>query len=842
LAELLRARGEHTEAIPLYERILREFSDQEAIVEVAQTRLGNEARLANADGESSVIGRLQKMLKESPDLLNAVVDGMTPLESAAGDGEVEVVKYLLKNKANVEGSGKVYEEIKPGKLVISPLGRAIAGSRSQVVNILIDAGAKVVDGMLHTAVATGNLAIVEMLLAAEADPNLVFESDAILQLKFANKSGVTAPTPPSLPASQSAARWHLSPLEIAAYKNFAAVARLLVFGGAKIRAESSALRFAAESKNAALVKLVIEAGANPNASWKRHRSFAAGDGWTSLHIAGFNGEGEVVKILLDAGADVTSTDKDGATPLHVAKGDAVEFLLTAGADANAAGKHGMTPLFNLWPTEAAAGKARALIAAGADVNLALKSGATPLLFLAERKSGSEEAIKLLIEAGADISHSSGYSTPLNIAAGYDHVKTVSIFLEAGADPNHQDVNGLTALHFATTGLAIHAIPILLKAGVDPNVPAAAGLPPLARLGFEDTKNRSTKERKLRNLENFAKVVRILVDAGADPNAMAPDGDSLLSKAAQREDKATVNYLLEKGASAAIGAKAAFLHTDDGELKAMLFVHAQLEAPDRRKTIRLLQPLHTNVLGTIGAFVDDEADTPPCPHDLLELYGYFATRRTLVHSFSLWRLSEQEPIQIGLAELLMNDQGNGIELQWGDVIEFHPADDEIKAAVSEEARAFLERQLRRSVELVWQNEKGEELQRRKIDFYPGRWKRIGGGSSWLPVSQNFSQPLPEGVRELSMLPTLRQIYWEDDNERKVRAVKVQVMRNGRSFEVESMHSTREPDVLPEDGDVIVFIGETEAPSVRRTGSSKTSPRRPPTPRSSRTRTIVPPPSR
>ena len=39
-------------------------------------------------------------------------------------------------------------------------------------------------------------------------------------------------------------------------------------------------------------------------------------GWTSLHVAAFNGNLEMIKLLLQSGAQINSKDNDDWTPLH----------------------------------------------------------------------------------------------------------------------------------------------------------------------------------------------------------------------------------------------------------------------------------------------------------------------------------------------------------------------------------------------------------------------------------------------------------------------------------------------------------------------------------------------
>jgi len=131
---------------------------------------------------------------------------------------------------------------------------------------------------------------------------------------------------------------------------------------------------------------------------------AHGDGATALHWAAYNDDLEMVKILLDAGANVKAATREGAiTPIFMActngDGPMIEALLRAGAEAKSVKSNGTTALM----TAAASGSAEAvkiLIEHGADINAKeAVYGQTALMFAAALNRDS--VIKVLMEHGAE---------------------------------------------------------------------------------------------------------------------------------------------------------------------------------------------------------------------------------------------------------------------------------------------------------------------------------------------------------------------------------------------------------------------------------------------------------
>lgn len=188
---------------------------------------------------------------------------------------------------------------------------------------------------------------------------------------------------------------------------------------------------------------------------------------TPLMKASWDGQKEIVEILLAAGARVNATASDdrgtalmsAVTRAHV---DIIRTLLTAGADVSPKNTYG----FNAFTSAVAAGNeevAGMLLEAGAKVNDGAH-GLTPLQFAAS--SGSVDMIRFLVSRGADVNYGAkkGEQTALLSAIYGAHPDAVEALIKLKANVNTRTKDGDTPLTAARKGDQEDIIALLKAAG------------------------------------------------------------------------------------------------------------------------------------------------------------------------------------------------------------------------------------------------------------------------------------------------------------------------------------------------------------------------------------------
>nr|MBA3706715.1 ankyrin repeat domain-containing protein [Bacteroidota bacterium] len=277
---------------------------------------------------------------------------------------------------------------------------------------------------------------------------------------------------------------NLPAVSIAAYENNMALLKLLLEKGADPNLPASnkslPLHFAAEKGHLDAVKLLLN-NDNMNQIGTHDQ--------TSLHFASIAGKKDVVELLLSYGADLQIQTDYGYTPLHLAaiKGhdDIVKLLLTNGANPNCTADNNRPPMH----FAVAAGHCeivKILLKYKAKLNIVDDDGDT--LFHLGAYNGHYKIMELLlknaVKENINVLNIKRY-TPLNLAILQGHVEIVKLLLEHGADVNLQ-VDGVTALHIATKNSGSPAlIELLLNKGGDPNQADIYGTTPLHHASVED---------------------------------------------------------------------------------------------------------------------------------------------------------------------------------------------------------------------------------------------------------------------------------------------------------------------------------------------------------------------
>lgn len=291
------------------------------------------------------------------------------------------------------------------------------------------------------------------------------------------------------------------------------------------------------------VQQLVMAGVSPD---------SAPDGIPPLAEAALGGHLEVMRILVEAGANVDSTCSQqpecnstssvlkGDTPLLAAVGqgrlEAVQLLVAAGADVDKAGLSGCTPIYRA----AMGGHAeiiRVLLGAGAEVNLGTKSGLSPLgiAVIHERLA----AVQALVEGGADPaanivspgSRKGAYTgeTPLTVAADGGGLDLVRFIMDAARDVTPGVMT--SAFHGAISSGSLEVTKFLLERGAALGGLDQSGLSPISAAA------------KYGRVE----VIQFLIEAGANPSTVSATGKTPLSEAACNGQVEAVEFLLLKGA-------------------------------------------------------------------------------------------------------------------------------------------------------------------------------------------------------------------------------------------------------------------------------------------------------
>lgn len=439
-----------------------------------------------AEGRLAGVTTLKVLLEEGADVnMRTERDRKTPLFAAINAGSLDKVRCLVDAGADLHCLDAY------GQNVLCCLNSAKCRDAVAILQLLVDRGADsrhvTPDGEspLRSALAGGNLAALNFLL----ERGVPREQAGLSSLGWAVVSGSVddvvrelrtggLPNPGS---EQETPSWFLA---------------ILVGDPRKSQ-------------------LFLNAGAD------LHERVRCGD--TALKYACAGGHAEMVRWLLSHGVDPDERDDFGQTALMVAAehgaADCVGALLAAGADWRAETRTKDSAI----TSAATVDVVRRLLAAGADINTISGSGYPLLKSAAE--AGDVEFVKALLELGADPDVTSTGDTPVHSAVMWDHLDIVEILLDAGANPNAQDVDGWTPLMYARSFAGVE---LLLGAGADPCIADQVGAEAIEKHSDPD-------------------IVDLLLASGATVQPRDPTCGTPLHKACRDGNLSLVRQLLDRGA-------------------------------------------------------------------------------------------------------------------------------------------------------------------------------------------------------------------------------------------------------------------------------------------------------
>jgi ankyrin repeat protein len=235
------------------------------------------------------------------------------------------------------------------------------------------------------------------------------------------------------------------------------------------------------------------------------------------------GDRKAALAMITAGADVNQTQPDGSTPLHWAAyrvdKELVNALLRKGARARVVNRYGASPLAESVKV-ANAELVGMLLEAGADANVANEDGQTPLMLAA--RTGNVAVADLLVRQGASVNDRERYreQTAVMWAAAQGHADMVSFLVSKGADLSvraqatdwpsqisneprvqYRPAGGLTPLLYAARAGCLGCVKAMVEAGADTDRPNPDGMTPM-----------------IMALDNgYPEVARYLLERGASPH-------------------------------------------------------------------------------------------------------------------------------------------------------------------------------------------------------------------------------------------------------------------------------------------------------------------------------------
>lgn len=480
--------------------------------------------------------RVRYLLHLGVELDHSDDDGFTALHHAVLSGFEDVVDVLREAGADVNA-----QSLDCG----TPLHLAAVKARRDVVRLLLRSRANVkalsrqMGSALHCAVYAGDLDVVSDLLAAGANAQ---------ELRFTRLSALYyMGAGPSVEGDTQI--YQCAPLYLAARTGRSDVVDLLVSKGASPNAVTTSFPAdalpetcedeVAETDKYACTSLVAAACLGNSDMCREmlqhgaHIDAQDSVGCTALMVAAQEAKAQCLAVLLEHRASVELVSRRGWTALVYAvlsgKTDCIEILARKTGLQDGKAPAMASKALRFAAARGSLDAARIIIDAGADMNACDDINGAPLHIAAS--NGHPALVRLLFERGArpDVRYHENWSV-LHCAAWYGHSEIVSTCLygHQGLHPNVTTTSGMTPLHMACQEGYLSIVRILLEEGADVDALTKKRLSPLY---FACTTGATA-------------IVKTLIEQGADAVGLSTDGKTLLHAAAQKSHFAVLSLLVE----------------------------------------------------------------------------------------------------------------------------------------------------------------------------------------------------------------------------------------------------------------------------------------------------------
>ncbi|XP_020914387.1 serine/threonine-protein phosphatase 6 regulatory ankyrin repeat subunit C [Exaiptasia diaphana] len=266
-------------------------------------------------------------------------------------------------------------------------------------------------------------------------------------------------------------------------------------------------------------------------------------GKTMLMNAAIEGKEEVVKALLDSGADQSMVDPKGKSAVEYTTDDGTlgDFIAKHGKEMIKSvikwelifeyNRHYLSVLAN-FVEHSGDNIVERLLAAGVDVNLADSKEETSLIWALRNRY--DKIANALIKSGADVNRKDkDQKSPLMIAVKNNKENIAERLLDAGAYPTATDSKAVleTALVWAVKRGHDEMVDTLIKEGADKNC-----------------KDKFQNTPLIHACKNSKEVIaEYLIDVGVDVNVVNDDGKTALMFAAEMENDKIFHMLTKAGA-------------------------------------------------------------------------------------------------------------------------------------------------------------------------------------------------------------------------------------------------------------------------------------------------------